>query len=111
MGSIRGGIQIRESSLQALVPFPPPTLSPQQKPKPRAQELARRLEYAERLRATTESTHDFERDHQQISSPRMKKQYDMRSVACTFHRGILIWLHNPSERKAYLPDRLLWWND
>ena len=38
-----GDIQIRETSLQALILFPPPTPSPQQIPKPRARELARRL--------------------------------------------------------------------
>ena len=58
------------------------------------------LDYAERLRATIGTTDDFAREHQQTSSQRMKKWYDMRSQACTFDRGALVWLHNPQRKKG-----------
>ena len=61
------------------------------------------LEYAQRLRTSLETAHDFARDHQQASSQRMKKRYDMHSVADLFSRGEMVWLHNPQQKKGLSP--------
>ena len=53
------------------------------------------LEYAERLRASMATVHDFAQDHQQAGSERMKRRYDIRSEAFTFRKGRLVWLYNP----------------
>ena len=50
------------------------------------------LEYAERLRASIATVHDFARDHQQAGSQRMKRPYDIRSETFTFSKGGLVWL-------------------
>lgn len=60
-------------------------------------------EYVERLRESTETVHNFARVHQQEGSLRMKRRYDMRSVATTFGSGDLVWLHNPQRKRGILP--------
>ena len=42
------------------------------------------LEYAERLRASIATVHDFARDHQQAGSQRMKRRYEIHSEAFYF---------------------------
>ena len=61
------------------------------------------LEYAERLRASIATVHDFARDHQQAGSQRMKRRYDIRSKAFTFSKGELVWLYNPQRKKGKSP--------
>ena len=61
------------------------------------------LEYAERLRASIATVHDFARDHQQAGSQRMKRRYDIRSEAFTFRKGGLVWLYNPQRKKGKSP--------
>ena len=60
-------------------------------------------EYVERLRESVETVHNFARVHQQESSLRMKRWYDMRIVASTFGSGDLVWLHNPQRKKGISP--------
>ena len=61
------------------------------------------LEYAERLRASIGTVHDFARDHQQAGSQRMKRRYDIRSEAFNFSKGGLVWLYNPQRKKGKSP--------
>ena len=61
------------------------------------------LEYAERLRASIATVHDFARDHQQAGSQRMKRRYDIRSKAFTFSKGELVLLYNPQRKKGKSP--------
>ena len=61
------------------------------------------LEYAQGLWTSQETPHDFVRAHQQASSQRMKRRYNMRSVADTFSRGEVVWLHNPQRMKGLSP--------
>lgn len=61
------------------------------------------LEYAKILRASIATVHDFARDHQQASSQRMKRRYDIRSEPFTFSKGELVWLYNPQRKKGKSP--------
>ena len=45
-------------------------------------------------------TANIAREHQEASSQRMKRRYDMCSVADTFSRGEMVWLHNPQRKKG-----------
>lgn len=60
-------------------------------------------EYVESLRESVETVHNFACVHQQESSLRMKRWYDMCIVASTFGSGDLVWLHNPQRKKGISP--------
>ena len=60
-------------------------------------------EYVERLTESVQTVHNFARVHQQESSLRMKRRYNMRIVTSTFGSGELVWLHNPQRKKGISP--------
>ena len=60
------------------------------------------LEYAEKLRASIATVHDFARNHQHAGSQRMKRRSDIRSEAFSSGRADLYGCTTLDPRKANL---------
>ena len=59
--------------------------------------------YADNLRQTMETVHNFARSNLKLSSDRAKMYYDTKSSDNTYQAGDPVWLYNPKKKKGVSP--------